>query len=59
MPSIGMGFLKSLPFVGSDASGNLYLVKPGVPSVINTDTKQQKDYEALGALIGNTKPYCN
>jgi class 3 adenylate cyclase len=51
------GFLKSLPFVGSDANGNLYLIKPGAPSIVQPATAQQKDYAALGALIGNTKPY--
>lgn len=50
------GFLKSLPFVGSDSNGNLYLIKPGAPSIVQSPT-QQKDYSALGALIGNTKPY--
>lgn len=52
-------FLKSLPFVQNDANGNLYLVKPGVPSIVQPKVNPQKDYTALGALIGNTKPYCH
>jgi adenylate cyclase len=50
------GFLKSLPFVGCDSTGNFYLIKPGAPAIIQSPT-QQKDHSALGALIGNTKPY--
>lgn len=53
------GFLKSLPFVQSDKEGNLYLIKPGAPAIIQTNVLPQKDYSALGALIGNTKPYCH
>ena len=49
-------FLKSLPFIGTDSQGNLYFIKPGIPFVLPT-AKPQHDLEALGAIVGGTKPY--
>jgi adenylate cyclase len=50
-------YLKSLPFVQCDAQGSLYLVKIPLPSAVQSSVQPDKDYEALGALIGDSKPY--
>lgn len=50
-------YLKSLPFVQCDSQGKLYLDKPSQPSIISSPVPTYKDYEALGAIIGDSKPH--